>query len=90
MSKIEKDLLRSIAEKVGGVRGKRMKAKLGTQLPAQFAHLLENPLSDEVFATRLKNAEIEINRNGQYSDLSLLFTEIESFGEKPGTWGQPN
>ena len=90
MQKTERNLLCAIAEKVGGLRGKRMKEKLGKPLPAPFDHLVDNPLTDETFAVQLKNIGAEIERNGQYSDLPLLFTEIESIGEKPGTWGQPN
>jgi hypothetical protein len=90
MPKTEKDLLHAVAKKVGGERGKRMLKKLGKKVPPPFDRLLDRALSDEEFAAQLKKAEDEIRQNGRFSDLPLLFTEIEGIGEKPGTWGQLN
>lgn len=79
MSKTRRDLLRVIARKIGGERGRRMREALHHCEESGF---LDRPLSEEEFASQLENAE---------RDLPRVMASLENLGpEDPGTWGFPN
>ena len=90
MPKTERELLCSIADKIGGKRGKRVREKLGKKLPVALESLLEKPLSDEEFAALLIRMETSIIRYGCFADVPPLFGEVEKTGEKRPTWWQAN
>lgn len=78
MPKTRRDLLYAIADKIGGERGKRMREAVRK---TRFPELLDRPMTDEEFATQLRNAE---------RDLPQVLASLETLRESPGTWGFPN
>jgi hypothetical protein len=79
MPKTRRDLLLAIADKVGGERARRMREAVRQ---AKYDPLLERPISDAEFASRLEQAE---------KDLPTALESFENLGpEDPGSWGFPN
>jgi len=79
MPKTMRDLLDQLAGKIGGENGERMRDALKKKSP--FDDLLDQPFTDEEFASHLKKAE---------RDFLAAFAKKKVDWEKPGTWGLSN
>lgn len=78
MAKTKRHLLRAIADKIGGERGRRMR-DAAQNLP--YLDVLDRPLSDHEYAAMLEQAE---------RDLPTALASFENLGPECASWGFSN